>query len=251
MAKSVKAKVELINYTQHAGELIAFTKNTRLKRGLSGDLYRDIIDRKGEFTEEWLMKELDYASQTIPSSWAFVNYTFMVTGVSRAYTHQQVRTSIGAQYAQQTMRVLEQSDFEYVYTREDDAYLESTNHALKVVQEMYDKMINDGVPAEDARGILPTNIGTAIVCQFSLITLAKIAQSRTGGRTQKEYQIVANQMVDEVIKVHPWVEKFLYSNHERNYFDEIEAWAAKTFPNDLLKKGELLKIVDKMKKKGG
>ena len=82
MAKSVKAKVELINYTQNAGELIAFTKNTRLNRGLSGDLYRDIIERKGEFTEEWLMKELDYASQTIPSSWAFVNYTFMVTGVS-------------------------------------------------------------------------------------------------------------------------------------------------------------------------
>jgi hypothetical protein len=54
-------------------------------------------------------------------------------------------------------------------------------------------------------------------------------------------------MVDEVLRVHPWAEKFLFQKG-RDYFAEIEAFAAREFPDDLLKKGELLKIVDKMRK---
>ena len=55
-------------------------------------------------------------ANTIPSSWEFVDYTFLVTGVSRAYTHQQVRTR-AASYAQQTMRVLNMGEFDYIYTQ--------------------------------------------------------------------------------------------------------------------------------------
>ena len=49
--------------------------------------------------------ELDYMSKTIPSSWEFVDYTFMIEDVTRALTHQLVRTRT-ASYAQQTMQIL-------------------------------------------------------------------------------------------------------------------------------------------------
>jgi hypothetical protein len=56
-------------------------------------------------------------------------------------------------------------------------------------------------------------------------------------------------MIDEATRVHPWAEVFLFPK-PRDYFAEIEAFAARVFGGDLLRKGELLKIVDKMRKGG-
>jgi len=104
-----------------------------------------------------------------------------------------------------------------------------------------------GLPAEDARGILPTNIATNIVAKFNLRAFVDLAKSRTGGRTQGEYQAVMNAMVDEVLKVHPWADKFMFQQG-RDYFAEIEQFAEEEYGGDLLKKGRLLKMVDKMRK---
>lgn len=236
-------KVTLISHTQDAKELLLFTKATRLN--MTPGLLYTIFEK----TEDEKEAELAYMANTIPSSWEFVDYVFLVEGVSRAYTHQQVRTR-AASYAQQTMRVLEMGEFDYVYTdrnladTEAKAIIDACN---AVIKRAYNDLIRIGQPAEDARGILPTNIATNIVCKFNLRTFVDLAKSRTGGRTQSEYQKVINAMVDEVLKVHPWAEKFLFQQG-RDFFAEIEAFAKREFPNDLLKKGELLKIVDKMRK---
>ena len=104
-----------------------------------------------------------------------------------------------------------------------------------------------GQATEDARGILPTNISTNIICKFNLRTMSELAKSRTGGRTQNEYITVVNAMVDAILYVHPWAEQFLFANHERDYFDEIETWAKGRLP-DMAMRNELLKIVDAMRK---
>lgn len=237
-------KVTLINYTQDARELLIFTKATRLE--MNPDLMATIKHVMSEAEKD---AELAYMANTIPSSWEFVDYVFLVEGVSRAYTHQQVRTRAGS-YAQQTMRVLNMGQYDYVYTERNKADKEA--HDLiggvnLLIQNAYRELIKLGQPPEDARGILPTNIATNIVCKFNLRTMAELARSRTGGRTQGEYQRVVNAMIDAVLEVHPWAEKFFFSKG-RDYFAEIEEFAAKEFPDDLLKKGALLKIVDKMRK---
>lgn len=237
-------KVTLLNYTQNAVDLLLFTKATRLT--LSPSLMAEIA----ALSDEEKMKQLDYMANTIPSSWEFVDYVFLVEGVSRAYTHQQVRTR-AASYAQQTMRVLDMGEFDYVYTDknlQDETAKDIIDDVLHHIKSAYSKLIDIGHPAEDARGILPTNISTNIVCKFNLRTFVDIAKSRTGGRTQNEYQKVINAMVDEVLRVHPWAEKFLFQQG-RDYFNEIEEFAKRKFP-DLLERGELLKIVDKMRKGG-
>lgn len=239
-------KVTLINHTQDAENLLIFTKNTRLT--MSPGLMDEIRAR----SPEEKLKELEYMANTIPSSWEFVDYVFLVEGVSRAYTHQQVRTR-AASYAQQTMRVLDMGEFDYVYTDrvlDNEEAKGEVDYALQVIKRTYNFLTKDlKLPAEDARGILPTNIATNIVCKFNLRTFVDLAKSRTGGRTQSEYQKVVNAMVDEVLKVHPWAEKFLFQQG-RDYFAEIEAFAEREYGGDLLKKGELLKIVDKMRKGG-
>lgn len=237
-------KVTLINHTQEAENLLLFTKATRLT------MSPGLLDEIRAKSPEEKAKELEYMANTIPSSWEFVDYVFLVEGVSRAYTHQQVRTR-AASYAQQTMRVLEMGEFDYVYTDknlENKVARASIDLLLDEIKKTYNFLLDIGQPAEDARGILPTNIATNIVCKFNLRTFVDLAKSRTGGRTQSEYQKVINAMVDEVLKVHPWAEKFLFQQG-RDFFAEIEAFAKAKFP-DLKERGELLKIVDKMRKGG-
>ncbi len=235
-------KVTLINHTKSAEDLLLFTKSTRLS------LTPDLMDAIKNWPPSKKFEELEYMANTIPSSWEFVDYTFLVEGVSRAYTHQQVRTR-AASYAQQTMRVLDMGEFDYVYT---EANLESAqakrmiDDCLRTIKKTYRALVMIGQAPEDARGILPTNIATNIICKFNLRTFADLAKSRTGGRTQGEYQRVINAMIDAVLAVHPWAEKFLF-NHERDYFAEIEEFAKRKFP-DLKERGELLKIIDHMRK---
>lgn len=236
-------KVTLINKTEDAEALLLFTKSTRLtlQPGLLDDIRRWPPMRKEE--------ELAYMANTIPSSWEFVHYTFLVEGVSRAYTHQQVRTR-AASYAQQTLRVLDAGDFDYVYTARNRASPEAMaviDRTLDAIKAAYRTLIAIGQPVEDARGILPTNIATNIVCGFNLRTLAELARSRTGGRTQSEYQAVVWAMIEAVLRVHPWAERFLLPKG-RNHFAALEAFAEREYGGDLLKKGELLKIVDHMRK---
>lgn len=236
-------KVTLISHTPDAENVLLFTKATRLT--MSPGLLEQI--RNKPLAEK--MAELEYMANTIPSSWEFVDYVFLVEGVSRAYTHQQVRTR-AASYAQQTMRVLDMGEFDYVFTDrnlEDPAAKVLINECLKKIKSTYNSLVALGQAPEDARGVLPTNIATNIVCKFNLRTFVDLAKARTGGRTQSEYQKVVNAMVDAVLAVHPWAEKFLFQQG-RDHFAEIEAFAQREYGGNLLKKGELLKIVDKMRK---
>ena len=86
--------------------------------------------------------------------------------------------------------------------------LEAYDKAMTDIADAYQKL-RDLVPAEDARGILPTNIHTNIVAKFNLRTLSEMAKSRLSPRAQGEYQQVFKMMVDEVVRVHPWAEPFL------------------------------------------
>jgi len=236
-------KVTLISHTQEAENILLFPKATRLT------MSPGLLDEIRAKTQDEKLAELEYMANTIPSSWEFVDYVFLVEGVSRAYTHQQVRTR-AASYAQQTMRVLEMGAYDYIYTDSNKksekamAIIGATN---EVIRNAYNQLLECGQAAEDARGILPTNISTNIVCKFNLRTFVDLAKARTGGRTQSEYQKVVNAMVDEVLAVHPWAEKFLFQQG-RDYFAEIEAFAEREYGGNLLRKGELLKIVDRLRK---
>lgn len=238
-------KVTLISYTPDAAELLIFTKSTRLNMSPS------LLDEIKTWPHEKKMAELAYMVTSIASSWEMVDYVFMIEGVSRAYTHQQVRTRHGS-YAQQSLRVVDASKLDFVMPerfKEQHRFVERdvVNETVDAIMKGYRALLENGAATEDARSILPTNIATNIVAKFNLRTMSELAKSRTGGRTQGEYINVMNAMCDEVIKVHPWAEQFLFPQ-KRDLFNEIEEFAERKFGGDLLAKGELLKIVDKMRK---
>lgn len=235
--------VQLINYTQNADVLLVFTKQTRLT--LTTTLMHDMA----QWPAEKIQAELAYMANTIPSSWEFVQYVFAIEGVSRAFTHQFVRTRTGS-YAQQSMRVVNMADFAYVYTERNHTNPDAMvriDRCLQEIKACYQDLMAMGQPEEDARGILPTNISTNIVAGFDLRALSDLVKARTGGRTQQEYQRVAGAMADCVLAVHPWAEPFLFGQRHRNAFDDLEAFAKVKFPN-LTERGEILKIIDRLRK---
>jgi flavin-dependent thymidylate synthase len=217
------AKVKLVNYTSDAKNLLIFTKNTRLFD--HEDSYKEVVD----WPEEKKQAELDYMLKTIKSSWEFIDYTFEVSGVSRGFTHQFVRTR-NASYAQQSLRVVSKEGFDYVVPERlkqdgNQQQLKVYRQAMEDINTKYEQLLAMDVPVEDARGILPTNICTKIIAKFNLRTMHETAKSRLSPRAQHEMRETFKLMVDEVVKVHPWAKPFL----------EPTEWSAPSMGNSLNK----------------
>jgi len=200
-------KVELIDHPLFALELLLYTKNTRLQ---GGQTLQDII----HWPMEKKLEHLAYMRDTIKSSWEFVNYTFEISGVTRAFTHQLVRTRNG-RYAQESMRTVDVSgaevkapDFAEFNPGQEFMTLKWNRMADDAMMH-YKELIEDDVAPQDARGILPTNVCTSIIAQFSLRTLHEMAQVRLCTRTQGEYQNVFREMKAAVVEVHPWADDFI------------------------------------------
>ena len=244
-------KVKLIDYTgagakdpaRHAANVLVFTKQTRLE--MSAGLFEDI--------ENWsaarIAEELEYMANTIPSSWEFVEYKFLITGVTRGFTHQFVRSRTGT-YAQQTMRVLNVNGWTFgtgpTIENSPGLYAEYEEH-MNQTAGSYDWLVANGAKIEDARGVLPTNIHTNLCAKFDLRALADIARKRASSRTQGEYREVLDAMLAEVKRVHPWSELFF-----RRTFDK----AAKELEDsitllelDATEKTNMIKLIDQMRAK--
>ena len=258
----------LIDYTgagtadpaRYAAEKLVFTKQTRLN--MTVDRMNDVrsMDRHE------IKSELEYMANTIPSSWEFVTYDFVLNKVTRAFTHQLVRTRTQS-YAQQTMRVLDVGGWTYgtgptikadvVEKSFDNQSFQSVPGTLATkyhshmerTAEVYDELIAGGIAIEDARGVLPTNIHTNIVVHASLRTLADTFRKRASTRTQGEYRHVINLMKAEVLRVHPWAELFFNSTFDKGAADAeqmiIDFWEAGRLSDQ--EKIDMIKKIDVMR----
>ena len=206
-------QVSLIDYTgagspdpaRFAANVLIFTKSTRL------EMSPGLMDSVAKMTEQEVIKELTYMANTIPSSWEFCSYTFLISGVTRAFTHQFVRTRT-ASFAQQTMRVLNVDGWRYgtgPTVLDDEKRTDVYNGVMGAIDQGYRDLISQGAAIEDARGVLPTNILTNIVAKFDLRALADLKRKRASTRTQGEYRDVMDAMLAEAVRAHPWVSLFL------------------------------------------
>lgn len=199
-------QVELISSTSRPEDHLIFSKRTRLTMSAGS------FDRLKEIPELEKEKELKYVFGTIGSSWEFVDYVFLFSDVSRAFTHQLVRTRVGVSYAQQSQRTVDVSGFTF-YTpfaiEKDEKILSVYNRIMGSISEGYEEMIALGAKPEDARGILPTNIHTNILMKINLAALSQMMQKRLCERTQAEYMEAALRMKELVVAIHPWTEPIL------------------------------------------
>lgn len=250
------SKVTLIDWTgfgasykdrDHAMNVLLFTKNTRLQMIPGG--FMKIVD----MPYEEKLKQLEYMANTIPSSWEFVDYTFLIENVTRAFTHQLVRTR-HASFAQQTMRVLDVSEgpgWSYgtgptIANKGGDQLLNSMySTTMDHIAEAYKLLIKNGAAIEDARGILPTNILTNIVMKCNMRTFVELVRKRSSPRVQGEYRIVLEQMKEAVRDVHPWIDIFINRTAEQAA-KELDEYIDGHVENKEVKT-KMMKLVDQMR----
>jgi len=194
-------KVELMSYTPDALTLLLRIKNTRLSHH----------DDPAHWSDAKRQEHLEYMRDTIKSSWEFVDYVFQIEGVTRAFTHQLVRTRTGS-YAQQAMRVVDARNQPVecppsIANKPELA--DEWNAGVAESMRCYGELIDIGAPIQDARGILPTHSTTSILAKFNLRTLHEMAKLRLCTRTQGEYQDVFREMRRLVSEEHPWAAEFL------------------------------------------
>lgn len=115
---------------------------------------------------------------------------FKIEGVSRAMTHQLVRHRLFS-YAQRSQRYVKEDNFGYVtppsIANKDTNY----DYYMKQIQGWYDDLIKAGVPAEDARFILPNACETTIDMAGNMRNVVNFAGERCCARSQWEIQTVA------------------------------------------------------------
>lgn len=246
-------QVQLIDYNgagtanpgRYAAERLVFTKNTRL------EMRPGLLAEIEAWSDEAIDAELTYMANTIPSSWEFIDYTFLITDVTRAFTHQFVRTRTGS-YAQQTMRVLDVDGWTYgtgPSIEGSDQMKAAYDEAMGEIDQVYRWLIEQGAKIEDARGVLPTNIHTNIVAKFNLRTMADTARKRASSRTQGEYRGVMEAMKAECIRVHPWADKFFNRTFDvaaAELEERIRILCGQLKTGDIVQTG-LIKLIDQMR----
>lgn len=213
------ANVELIHYTGagrpdaewHAADLLIFTKNTRLTMSGEG------LSAIKAWPEERKRAELEYMAGTIPSSWEFAELVFAVRGVSRATTQQMTRTRT-ASFAQQSQRVADLEGVDVVNPFDpaaEPAEHEFFEHAAGGSLTAYHQLVEGGAPKEDARGLLPMNVESTIVCKYNLRTFVDLVRARESIRAQGEYRDVVADMKRLVLDAWPWAAPFFESSHDK------------------------------------
>lgn len=137
-----------------------------------------------------------------------VSYTFAVDGVSRALTHQLVRHRL-ASFNQQSQRYVKFTEGVETVKPDTVSRDEEANRifdeAINAVLEGYQKLIDAGIPAEDARYLLPNAAETKIVITMNIRELLHFFSLRCCNRAQWEIREMAHRMLALVKPTAPYI----------------------------------------------
>lgn len=198
----------------------------------TGKVYRSPFEvTDAERREAWQAATVSKLSET-PLEW--IQMSILFENVSRAFTHQLVRTRM-ATYAQESMRFAVKGDvanstklppslagtvsgkewaarYGNVIEPPDEGreqrWRNRWDRALDSIDEAYSANVDDGMPAEDARGLLPTNILTRVHDRIDMKSLLHLAGMRLCTQAQFEWREVFAQVAQSlrnlVPESHPW-----------------------------------------------
>ncbi len=127
------------------------------------------------------------------------SFTFGIEGISRAASHQLVRHRL-ASYSQQSQRYVAFGGDGFPAVLPDSiaaspARRASFERAMEVCAAAYRELVDDGVPAEDARFVLPNAAETKIIVTMNARELLHFFALRCCERAQWEIRALACEML--------------------------------------------------------
>jgi thymidylate synthase (FAD) len=139
--------------------------------------------------------------------------TFKIEGVSRALTHQLVRHRL-ASYLQRSQRYVKEKGFEYVVpdSIKKHSHLRFTyEDCMGYLQLTYELLLKGGIPAEDARFILPNACCSELVMTMNFRALRHFLKLRLDKHAQWEIRELAKRILDILLQHAPSVFEDLIS----------------------------------------
>ena len=161
-----------------------------------------------------------------------VVFWFAISGVSRSLSHQFVRHRIGISFEQQSQRYVKfkQDKLAFVLPESwsraglDDEFSQLLEHT----SALYARALKAGIPAEDARFILPNAAPTNFHVMVNFAEMLHICDLRLCVRAQWEIRRMVALMRSEIKKILPEIAVFLQPKCGENrmgYCDEsLDEW---------------------------
>jgi flavin-dependent thymidylate synthase len=161
-------------------------------------MYRgDPIYNMQEITDEqrtWAWEELSKTRLNTPLEG--VQVKFMLEAVTRSFTHQLVRQRVGAYYVQESLRfavkkgLANETALPPSISRTDEGPGKIWQETVETIEAAYEGLVNAGIPAEDARGLLPHAVTTRVIYTTNLRSLFEHAGNRLCTQAQFEWRAV-------------------------------------------------------------
>lgn len=187
-------KVELISYTTDPVHSIESAASNCYDSKITGGRIMDSCYKSGH------MSVLEFAQ-----------FQFKISGISRACSHQLVRHRTG-KFAQRSQRYVDEDGFSCVMPPSIDHNQEAStvfSYMMSTINNAYLNLKRIGIPAEDARYVLPNACETTIEISFDLRNLIHFCNERLCSRAQWEIRAVAKEMARLVSEVEPKFAKYL------------------------------------------
>lgn len=191
-------EVTLIAHTPEPDKVCALAALSTTSRELATS--RDVPKEKLEAS---LRKVMEMGHHSVIEH---AYFTFAISGISRACSHELVRHRI-ASYSQQSQRYVKLvGGFEFVRVPKIDAHPELKAEYEKTMAGLaavYQKFLDAGIPPEDARYVLPNATRTNLMMSMDARSLMNFFTLRCCSRAQWEIRELANRMLAEVKAVAP------------------------------------------------
>jgi thymidylate synthase (FAD) len=161
-----------------------------------------------------------------------VVFWFGISGVSRALSHQFVRHRIGISFEQQSQRYVrykeERLDYVMPKTWAKRGMEDQYDTLMREITRVYEEALKAGIPAEDARFVLPNATPTNFQVMVNFTELLHIADLRLCWRAQWEIRQMVAMMRREVMRVIPEIGGYLQpkcGDKRMGYCDEpVKEW---------------------------
>jgi flavin-dependent thymidylate synthase len=203
-----------------------------------------VIRDKSEVTHQQRQDILGEMLKTkIKAPLEFVQFHFLIEGVTRGFTHQMVRQRT-ATYVQESTRFAVKEDVPVgrppslvgmnekeqgrTYPDNQKGRLAGAwDSAIQSIQEAYEYCVNNGMPAEDARGLLPTNLLTRLHYRTDLRALLDHAGNRLCTQAQFEWRLVFAKIAEAIRSYNylaPLAPADLNEQITFDYYAEVDRW---------------------------
>ena len=181
--------VQLLAHTPAPEQLVAASAKLCYSAASIADLAAIEADKAAEFIDE--------LPEAHKSPFEHVSFTFGIEGVSRAMLAQITRHRI-ASFSVQSQRYVSMDEFGYVVppsiAANQDA-LDEYEHFMDRADLVYTYLRSCGIPAEDARFVLPNACETRMIVTMNARELLHFFSLRCCKRAQWEIRAVADEML--------------------------------------------------------